>query len=60
MREFEQHREWECFTYSFPSATATLPMYSDPIVIAAVTALVEAPEMEAAERKDVEGGGGGY
>jgi hypothetical protein len=35
-------------------------MYSDPIVIAAVTALVEAPEMEAAERKDVEGGGGGY
>lgn len=24
-------------TYSFPSATATLPIYSDPIVIEAVT-----------------------
>ena len=41
MREYEQHRERGCFTYSFPSATATLPMYSDPIVIAAVTALVK-------------------
>ena len=30
-----------CKTHSFPSATATLPMYSDPMVIAAVTVIAE-------------------